>query len=39
MVKTAIILLNLGGPRRLSEVRDFLFNLFYDKTILNFPKF
>lgn len=37
MVKTAIILLNLGGPRKLSEVRDFLFNLFYDKTILNFP--
>jgi ferrochelatase len=36
-IKTAVILLNLGGPQSLSQVKGFLFNLFYDKTILNIP--
>jgi len=37
MKKTAIILLNLGGPSSLDEVRGFLFNLFYDKAIIRLP--
>jgi ferrochelatase len=36
-IKTAIVLLNLGGPQSLDEVEKFLFSLFYDKTILNMP--
>lgn len=32
--KTAIVLLNLGGPDKLSSVKGFLFNLFYDKAII-----
>lgn len=35
--KTAIILMNLGGPTNLSEVKQFLFNLFYDKAIIRLP--
>lgn len=35
--KIAIVLLNLGGPSSLSEVKQFLFNLFYDKAIINLP--
>ncbi len=35
--KLAIILFNLGGPDSLNAVRPFLFNLFYDKTIINLP--
>ena len=35
--KTAIILYNLGGPDKLSSVKSFLFNLFYDKAIINLP--
>lgn len=37
MKKTAVILFNLGGPNSTDEVRTFLFRLFYDKAILNFP--
>lgn len=37
MKKTAVILLNLGGPSSLKEVRSFLFNLFYDKAIIRLP--
>jgi ferrochelatase len=37
MKKIAIILLNLGGPSSLKEVRTFLFNLFYDKAIIRLP--
>ena len=37
-IKTAVILLNLGGPQNLKQVKPFLFSLFYDKTILNMPK-
>jgi ferrochelatase len=33
MVRTAIVLFNLGGPDRLESVRPFLFNLFYDPAI------
>ncbi|AAZ68657.1 ferrochelatase [Ehrlichia canis] len=35
MSKIAVVLFNLGGPQSLSEVRSFLFNLFYDKNIIN----
>jgi ferrochelatase len=33
--KIVVILMNLGGPDSLNAVRPFLFNLFYDKAILN----
>lgn len=35
--KIAIILLNLGGPNSLEDVKPFLFNLFSDKNIINLP--
>ena len=35
--KIAVILANLGGPDSLDAVRPFLFNLFYDKAIINLP--
>ena len=35
--KTAIILFNLGGPDKLSSVKEFLFNLFYDPAIISLP--
>ena len=35
--KVAIVLFNLGGPGNLQEVKPFLFNLFYDKAIINLP--
>lgn len=35
--KTAIVLMNLGGPKNLDEVKSFLFNLFYDKAIIRLP--
>lgn len=35
--KIAIVLLNLGGPSSLRKVKQFLFNLFYDKAIINLP--
>ena len=35
--KILVILTNLGGPDSLDAVRPFLFNLFYDKAILNLP--
>ncbi len=37
MKKTAVVLLNLGGPSSLDEVTKFLFNLFKDKAIINLP--
>lgn len=37
MKKTAVILFNLGGPEKLSDVRPFLFNLFSDKAIIPLP--
>jgi len=33
MARTAIVVLNLGGPDRLEAVKPFLFNLFYDPAI------
>ncbi|WP_143689876.1 ferrochelatase [Wolbachia endosymbiont of Nilaparvata lugens] len=36
-MKKAVILFNLGGPDSLSAVRPFLFNLFYDRRIVNLP--
>jgi len=38
MIKRAVVILNLGGPDRLSSVQPFLFNLFNDKAIINLPK-
>ena len=37
MKKIAVILMNLGGPSSLEDVRPFLFNLFYDKAIIRLP--
>ncbi|MBI5444217.1 MAG: ferrochelatase [Deltaproteobacteria bacterium] len=36
-VKTAVLLLNLGGPDSLEAVKPFLLNLFSDPEILRFP--
>lgn len=33
----AVLLVNFGGPRNLDEVKPFLYNLFSDPAILNFP--
>ncbi len=38
MVRTAVVLLNLGGPDALINVKPFLFNLFNDPAILRIPK-
>ena len=35
--KIAVILLNLGGPNSLGEVKNFLFSLFFDKRIIALP--
>ena len=37
MKKTAVVLFNLGGPSILSDVKPFLFNLFYDRAIISLP--
>lgn len=37
MVKTAVVLLNMGGPDSLEAVEPFLCNLFSDPEILRFP--
>lgn len=36
-MKTAVILLNLGGPDSIKSVRPFLYNLFSDPAILHLP--
>lgn len=36
--KTAIVLLNLGGPDSLRSVKPFLFNLFYDPAIIRLSR-
>ncbi len=36
-MKVAVVLLNLGGPDSLDAVEPFLFNLFNDPEIINFP--
>lgn len=38
-MKTAILLLNMGGPNNLSEVKVFLNNMFNDKAIIGAPFF
>ena len=38
-MKTAILLLNMGGPNNLSEVETFLTNMFNDKAIISAPFF
>ncbi|MBI3590290.1 MAG: ferrochelatase [Candidatus Melainabacteria bacterium] len=35
--KTATLLVNFGGPSTLNTVKPFLYNLFLDPTVLNFP--
>ncbi len=37
MAKIGVLLLNLGGPDRLEDVRPFLFNLFADPEIIRLP--
>ncbi|MBY0293539.1 MAG: ferrochelatase [Alphaproteobacteria bacterium] len=37
MKKTAVVLLNLGGPSTQEEIRPFLFSLFYDPSIITLP--
>lgn len=37
MKKIAVVLFNLGGPSSLNGVFPFLFRLFYDRAILDFP--
>src|SRR6266513_1852422 len=39
MTRTAVVLMNLGGPDRLEAVQPFLFNLFSDPAILRLPAF
>lgn len=36
-MRIAVLMLNLGGPSRLDEVRPFLRNLFGDREIIRFP--
>jgi len=36
--KTAIVLMNLGGPDKPESIRPFLFNFFMDKNIIGAPK-
>jgi ferrochelatase len=38
MSRTAVVLLNLGGPDRPQSVRPFLFNLFNDRAIIALPQ-
>ncbi len=38
-MKTSLLLLNMGGPNNLSEVKLFLNNMFNDKAIIGAPKF
>jgi ferrochelatase len=39
VARTAVVLMNLGGPDRLEAVQPFLFNLFSDPAILRLPAF
>ena len=36
-MKTAVVLVNLGGPDKLDNVEPFLFNLFNDPAIISIP--
>jgi ferrochelatase len=35
--KTAVVLLNLGGPQQEADIQPFLFNFFMDKNIIGLP--
>lgn len=35
--KTAIVMLNMGGPRKMEGVRDFLRQILTDRDIIQFP--
>ena len=37
MARVAVVLMNLGGPDSLAAVEPFLYNLFCDPDIINFP--
>ncbi len=37
LTRTAVVLFNLGGPDRPDAVAPFLFNLFYDRAIIDLP--
>jgi ferrochelatase len=37
MGRVGVLLLNLGGPEKLEDVRPFLFNLFSDPEIIRLP--
>ena len=37
MSRVGVLLLNLGGPEQLEDVRPFLFNLFSDPEIIRLP--
>jgi hypothetical protein len=37
MGRVGVLLLNLGGPEKLEDVRPFLFNLFADPEIIRLP--
>ncbi|MGH7091561.1 MAG: ferrochelatase, partial [Stellaceae bacterium] len=37
MSKVAVVLFNLGGPDSRASVEPFLYNLFCDPDIINFP--
>lgn len=37
MSKTAVVLLNMGGPGSLDDVEPFLYNLFMDPDIISIP--
>ncbi len=39
MARTAVVLMNLGGPDTLEAVQPFLFNLFRDPAIIRLPSF
>src|SRR6266702_5047153 len=39
MARTAVVLMNLGGPDTLEAVQPFLFNLFSDPAIVRLPSF
>src|ERR1700755_130579 len=36
--RIAVVLFNLGGPDSMAPVRPFLFNLFFDRNIIDLPR-
>ena len=36
-MRVAVLMLNLGGPRNLDDVKPFLLNLFLDRDAIRFP--